>query len=127
MAFTVRRRLVSRVIAWLLVVCACAALTGMGMAAWQMFTRERETNALLEVERRRVSELEARKKVLEEKSTALLTERGVEEVLRERYPLVKPGEDMIMIVDIRPEKNATTSNATLPERFLRRAKDLFTW
>ena len=49
--------------------------------------------------RGRLDELEARKSALDAEVKRLSTDRGVEEELRKKFQVVKPGENMVIIVD----------------------------
>lgn len=58
------------------------------------------------------NQLSARTKELSAALEALKTDRGVEEAIRERYPLVKPGEVEFVMVDGPVESAASTPKST---------------
>lgn len=81
------------------------------LAAWEVFQKER----LVRSERDRVEEnltnLEARKEALETTLEALDTERGLEEEVRKKFPLAKPGEEVIVLLDAKdPSVDSRTSS-----------------
>ena len=93
------RRLVERIALWgatALVVCMSVFL---GISTYKVYTR------MVAVEKLRVQAegerdaLRARNEALTASVEALGTQRGVEEEIRTRYPLVRPGEVEFVLVD----------------------------
>lgn len=50
-----------------------------------------------------IADLEKRKAVLEEETAKIGTENGLEEEIREKFSVKKPGEEVITIMDKKPE------------------------
>ncbi len=81
----------------------------LGMAAWNAYGKERETSINREEQTRELAALEEREGALQAEMDRLKVERGVEEEVRSKYDMGKPGEHMIVIVDPDQKNNATTS------------------
>jgi cell division protein FtsB len=84
-----------------------------GRSVYERYTVEREMVAKLD---ERVAELDALKQralLLEGKVDHLRNERGIEEELRNRFDVVKEGEQVVIILDEEWENNAAvpSSNA----------------
>ncbi len=99
MATRAQRRFVTRVLLWALIAALGFIAVVGSLAAWHVFVKERDAKRALEVAESDFAGLEERKGDLEGKLDALSTERGVEDVIRERFPLVKEGEEVITIVN----------------------------
>lgn len=57
----------------------------------------------------KIEELESKKMELEEKIAKLNTESGLEEELREKFGVKKPGEEVLAIIDKTPESDKMNS------------------
>ena len=64
-----------------------------------LFKKERETANTKALILDKMENLQAREKVLNASIEKLKTEKGTEDVIREKYQVVKPGEKMLVIVD----------------------------
>ena len=64
-----------------------------------MYGKYRHTAAARDISQAERTELEAKHAALAESTERLGTERGQEEELRSRYRAVRPGEELIVIVD----------------------------
>ncbi|MDO8564810.1 MAG: septum formation initiator family protein [bacterium] len=96
---TIRRVLYSRVSllgALILVVLA-------GRATWGMYEKERESRRQFDRAQEELAALEAREKELTGRITRLDTPEGVEAEIREQFPVTKPGERMVVIVEEKEE------------------------
>ncbi len=61
--------------------------------------KERETNRNKVSELNKIDELKKRKDTLSKEIDKLNTEEGIEESVRDKFQVVKPGEKMVIIVD----------------------------
>lgn len=66
---------------------------------WGLYQREKLSRDNLLVSKKNYDELVLRKEYLEKKIERLNTEEGVEEEIRDKYSVVKPGEIAVVIVD----------------------------
>lgn len=64
-----------------------------------LIKKERETSQIKELTLDEINTLEEKKAVLAKDILKLKTEEGREEIIREKYPVVKEGEKMVTIVD----------------------------
>lgn len=64
-----------------------------------LIAKERETNKNKVSELNKIEELRAREADLNKSINKLNTNEGVEESVREKFQVVKPGEKMVVIVD----------------------------
>ena len=71
-------------------------------SAYTSFAKKRNADAERIKYEERLNELILKKESLEERIENLNTERGVEEELRKRFNIVKPGETLIRIIE-KPE------------------------
>lgn len=78
-----------------LFVVSCVAV----YSVFQMYGKYRRAAQVRNRARDEYHELENKRTVLEESTERLNTERGQEEELRTRYQAVRPGEQLIVIVD----------------------------
>lgn len=88
------------------------ALVPLSFATWSVYQRERAARTEARAAEAEHAELTARKSTLETSLKALATPRGIEAAIRERYPVVKPGEGVITLVDAPPASVATTTPPT---------------
>jgi cell division protein FtsB len=95
------------------------------LAAWHVFVKERDAKRGLDVANSNLAELEARKGDLETKLKALSTERGIEEVIRERFPVAKRGEEVITIVN--PTGSGSQPTTTAPKGLWETVSSWFAW
>ena len=105
-------RQVRRVMLWALTVVLVLIAVVVGMSAWRVFgTLAQVRGERVEAEKTRDS-LVTRTGELKAAIGELGTERGVEEEIRSRYPLVKPGEVEFVFVDKADEEVVDTSTTT---------------
>ncbi len=114
-----------RIILWALIVVAAFVMVLGVLAAWHVFVKERDVKRGLDVAESNFAELQERKTDIEVKLKALGTERGVEEVIRDRFPVTKQGEEVITIVNPRGSESPPTSTA--PKGLWHSIQDWFSW
>jgi cell division protein FtsB len=66
---------------------------------WNMYRKMSEAKKNGTVANQKLEELKNRKEDLERKIDMLSTDSGIEKEIRDRFPLVKSGEEVIMIVE----------------------------
>ncbi|MCX6756097.1 MAG: hypothetical protein NTX85_02050 [Candidatus Nomurabacteria bacterium] len=89
-----------------------------------LFKKERETANTKSLVLDKVGRLEDREKSLNSSIEKLKTEKGTEDVIREKYQVVKPGEKMLIIVD--PNDTNTAPSESLKEHgFVNWFKNIF--
>ena len=79
------------------------------MGSWRAYQKAQESSAMRTVAETENTDLVEREQKLKADIERLSTDRGKEEVLRERYGLAKEGEHMVVIVESNPIPVATTS------------------
>ena len=105
------KRLFMKIVLWLLIVgLAFFAFLG-ALAAWEVFQKERKVMAELNRVVESKQDLEERKAALEETLNALGTNRGIEEEVRKKFPLAKPGEEVIVLLDAKDGSVDTSSSS----------------
>jgi cell division protein FtsB len=68
-------------------------------AAWGVYQKERESAANVVQAKAELLKLKDRENLLKSELSRLGTEEGIEEEIRSKYGVSKPGEHMIIIVD----------------------------
>ncbi|MES2930984.1 MAG: septum formation initiator family protein [Patescibacteria group bacterium] len=86
--------------------------------------KERETSKKKEHVLEEIDTLNKREKVLSSDISRLNTEEGIEEMIREKYQVVKPGEKVVVIVD-QEEKTAGEDNTRKDHSFWGFIKRMF--
>lgn len=71
------------------------------VAAVGAFKKDREAKGLRDQYARDLSQLRSKQSELSEKIRVLSTDRGMEAEVRSRYRVVKPGEQLVVVVDNR--------------------------
>lgn len=89
---------------------------------WGVYEKERAVRAEERETRKELETLLARKAFLEAEVERLKSERGIEEEVRTKFPVSKPGEDVIVIVD---EEAAATSSVSASGGFWNRVRAFF--
>lgn len=83
----------------------------------------KEANNLMEQE---IESLEAKKAELEASIKRLQTEAGAEEAIRDKFPVQKPGEQMVIIVEEQNKNSPPTStSSSLPSKIWQFLKNMF--
>lgn len=68
-------------------------------AAWNIHAKEAESEAYLEQSQAQLDNLSAQEQTLQQSVNALNTQQGVDAEIRSEYMVVKPGEQVAVIVD----------------------------
>lgn len=71
----------------------------MGKGAWGIHQKAQIALSEREIAARSLSDLEARTAELKESLTRLKSERGIEEEVRQKYTVARPGEEVVIVVD----------------------------
>jgi cell division protein FtsB len=77
--------------------CICTII--LSFSVYHRYTVAREMKAKLSDREQELSELRSRAELLESKVEYLKNERGIEEELRNRFDVVKEGEQVIILID----------------------------
>jgi cell division protein FtsB len=96
----IRRFLYSKAMLAALVVLLLASV----QAAWGVYKKNAESSENLAIAKKQLERLEARQAFLEDGIRHLSTERGIEEEIRDKFRVAKPGEHMIVIVENEPKQ-----------------------
>jgi cell division protein FtsB len=86
------KRLFYRILIWAAILGLALLLVAVGAATWRVATRGMEAKALHEGAQKNLDELYARKTAVDTELQNLNTDRGIEEEIRGRFQLWKPGE-----------------------------------
>lgn len=73
------------------------------------YTKQREATMLKKQYEQELAEVKKHQEDLAEKITNLSTERGLESEIRDRYRVVKPGEQLLIVVDNPEQKTIQDS------------------
>ncbi|TSD06210.1 MAG: hypothetical protein Greene07147_69 [Parcubacteria group bacterium Greene0714_7] len=107
------KRLFARTLLWAGFLVGGAILIVFAFTTWNVYIKEREARIQHKNEVHALSELSNRKATLTENLQKFDTPRGIEEEVRKRFPVAKPGEEEIMLIAPKPTPKATsTSSAT---------------
>ncbi|MES2437206.1 MAG: septum formation initiator family protein [Patescibacteria group bacterium] len=91
-------------------------------AAWGVYQKEQESAANVVRARAEMLKLKDREDLLKSELSRLNTEDGIEEEIRSKYGVTKPGEQMIIIVD---QTTPTTTIMQEPEGWWDKFKNIF--
>ena len=91
---------------------------------WNIYQKEKESSTLDSDSKAKLEALSSQAGQLTTNINKLSTDTGIDEELRLKYGVVKPGEEMIVVV---PDDSATTSTSTgsVYSRFLEKIKSFF--
>ncbi len=103
------KRLFARFAVWVVLGGLFFLLLIVANSTWHVYQKQREAAREYTLQAEVLSNLEMRNDSLQQKLSALETDRGVEEELRERFSVAKPGEEVIVLVDAK--KTAADANA----------------
>ncbi|MES2134973.1 MAG: hypothetical protein V4449_01875 [Patescibacteria group bacterium] len=115
------KRLFARIILWAGLSIGVVLLVFLALATWRIYGKEREASFQHKDAVQALSELGERKVALTEDLKNLETSRGIEEEVRKRYPVAKPGEEEIRLIS---PKSAPKATSTPTEAFW---KGFFGW
>jgi len=93
------KKLFARFAVWTALVLGFVFLIMIANGTWHVYQKQREAVYEYELQAEALASLEARNESLKQKLSALETDRGIEEELRERFSVAKPGEEVIILVD----------------------------
>ncbi len=96
------------------------------MVAWHAYLKEREAHANMLAATAELERLKEREATLDKEIERLSSERGVEEELREKYEVGKPGERMIVLID-KDKEQKDVSPPIKEKNFLGRLWEKFGW
>ena len=119
------KRLFARILLWAGIAVALVLLFFLGGNTWSMYNKNQQAAQAHFDEADQLSELQARQATLSSQLSALDTERGVEEDVRETYPLAKSGEEVIVLTD-NPQA-ATDTSAGSGSNLWQWLTNLFSW
>ena len=91
---------------------------------WNIYQKEKESSNLDLDSKAKLNSLTSQADQLKTNINKLSTDTGIDEELRLKYGVVKPGEEMIVVV---PDDSATTSTSTqsVYSKFLEKIKSFF--
>jgi cell division protein FtsB len=101
------KRLFARGTLWGGIIVAAVLVVLLAQTTWHVYGTEREARQAHMAEQEALDELTARQKALSEEIDSLGSPRGMEAEVRQRYPVAKSGEEVIILTD--PQKTASTS------------------
>jgi len=124
MASRILKRLVMRFVVWMVIIALSALVLFGAMAAWSVFQKERIVKNELNRTAEYLADLDERESALQATLSALETERGIESEVRQRFPLAKSGEEVIVLLDAKD--SAVDSDASLRKSIWQSFWGLFT-
>lgn len=86
------------------IIALCIPAVFLLSVTWNAYNKEREAYANMLTASAELDRLKEREATLSQEIERLSTQRGVEEELREKYEVGKPGERMIVLVDKAADK-----------------------
>lgn len=116
-------RLIIKGVLWVAALLLTAGAVFLAGATWEVYQKERGARAELDAALGKREQLGERKETLTADLTALKSERGMEAELRERFPVARAGEEVIVLVDA-PEGEGGASEGS-PSGFWARIKGWF--
>ncbi len=90
-------------------------------SVWLVYQKQRESEGLKSLALAQVSQLSTRQREMDSEIAKLQTPQGVDEEIRDKFNVAKPGENMVVIVDDQSSSTGTTTPKSLWQKFL----DLF--
>jgi cell division protein FtsB len=102
------KRLFARITLLSVLFVGAVLIVLLSLATWHLYIKERAAREGHLEEAKSLSELQNRKATIESQLKQLDTDRGIEEEVRTRYPLLKPGEEEIMLVASKPTSTSTS-------------------
>lgn len=96
-------------------------LVAMGRGAWSIHQKTQIALSEREIAERSLSDLETRTAELKESLVRLKSEWGIEEEVRQKYTVARPGEEVVVVVDdsVKKGENSEAGNGkSLWQRFV---------
>src|SRR3989344_1056487 len=103
-----RSRLYSRTVLFALIIL----IVFLGKGVFDIYGKERQSARMRAEAEGRLGELQAQRANLERETTKLQSVEGIEEKIRSKFNVAKPGENVVLIVD-----DATTTATSTPGFF----------
>jgi len=76
----------------------------LGRSTWGAYEKNQISATARRAAEADLAELEARKQAMEQSIKAFQSEGGIEKAIRQKFQVVKPGEEMIVVVPEKPPK-----------------------
>lgn len=108
-------RVIFKGILWMGIIFLIGLAVLLSGSTWEVYQKEHEAQEELDAARMKKDDLEKRKEQLSGDLKALGTERGMEAEFRERFPVAKEGEEVIVLVDA---KESAPDTSTAPHKGL---------
>ena len=118
------KRLFARILVWAGIILGLILLFLLVRSTWSVYGKEREAAQAHADQAQALAELDARQKSLTAEVDSLDTARGVEAEVRDRYPVAKSGEEVIVLTD---NPNAAGATSTLPAGLWATFVSWFSW
>ncbi|HEX9830372.1 MAG TPA: septum formation initiator family protein [Thermodesulfobacteriota bacterium] len=96
-----------------------------GQGAWGVYKKERESEMNLEDVRGELERTREREEELSQQIEYLHTDKGIEGEIREKFSVVKPGEEVVIIIEDRKAESETDSKQSFLERLWNGIKGIF--
>ncbi len=91
-------------------------------STWRVYTRKKLSEEAKNVSLHQLDELSSRAELIGAKIEALSTEYGVEEEIRSKFSVAKPGEHLVVVVDT---PDTAQARATSSPSFWQRLREFF--
>jgi cell division protein FtsB len=117
-AFQRKKKSSSSLYVYLAILFLLLLIFGLGKASWGAFLKERDSGRERGEAEDKLSSLEERRDILEDKIKALKTAEGIESEIREQFQVAKPGERMVVVVqEKKPAEEPSEPTSSLTSRF----------
>jgi uncharacterized protein YlxW (UPF0749 family) len=100
-------------------------LAFMVYSAAKVYLRSRRASQANNLISQEIKSLEDKKNELQTSVERLQTQAGAEEEIRSKFPVQKPGEEAVVIVDQTNQNSPATSTSSLPSKIWEFIKNLF--
>lgn len=87
-------------------------LFAVGRGAWSIHQKAGIAQAERDIAAHSLSELESRNTELQASLARLKSDRGIEEEVRQKYTVARPGEDVVVVVDEKAKKSENGETST---------------
>ncbi len=111
--FQERRKLRKIIFSRFTFVLLAIILVFLAYSTVKIYLRSRQAKDVNEMVKKEVEDLKNRKSELEATVKRLQTEAGIEEEIRNKFPVQKQGEKMVMIVEGETKSDNLTANSSL--------------
>ena len=118
------KRLFMRSVLWAAMTVGLVVLFFLMRTTWQIYGKEREAAQEHANEAQALAELSARKAALSTEIDRLNSPQGIDAEIRERYPVAKTGEEVIVLTN---NPNATSSAPAAAPSPWQRFVDWLSW